>query len=162
MKLLNEVRFLSVSTLVFMLISMFAVSYLFFYIDVDHHLGNNPGCGTENTNTLLENDMMSTDKEDKGKVLFKSNCARCHYATDQKFIGPGLANVMDRITEDQLLSWVKDPTSVRRKDEYFKKLFKDYNESVMPGFPELSKEDVLSIIAYIETSGNGVEVVAMK
>ncbi len=160
MKLLNEIRFLSVSTLVFMLISMFAVSYLFFFHDTDHHLGNNPGCGNENPVDPPE--FVSDSKQNKGKILFKSNCARCHYITDQKMIGPGLKGVMTRINEKQFISWVQDPAKVRQKDPYFKKLYKEYDESVMPSF-KLTDEEILSIISYVDnTSVLEKEVVAMK
>lgn len=160
MKLLNEIRFLSVSTLVFMLISMIAVSYLFFYQDAEHHLGNNPGCGTENPDNQTK--WVSNGKADKGRTLFKSNCARCHYITDQKMIGPGLKGVMSRINEKQFISWVKDPESVRKKDPYFKKLYQEYDQTTMPSF-KLTDEEIKSIINYLDDAYvEEMEVVAMK
>jgi len=139
---------------------MFAVSYLFFYQDTEHHLGNNAGCGTENPDDQTE--CVSNVKENKGKTLFKSNCARCHYSTDQKMIGPGLKGVMGRINEKQFISWVKDPVTLRKKDPYFKKLYKEYDEASMPSF-NLTDEEILSIIKYLdEAYVEEIEVVAMK
>jgi hypothetical protein len=160
MKLLSELRFLTVSTLVFMFISMTSVFYLYFFWDSKHHLGNNPG-GSTNDSLNIDNYVLSDHKEDKGKILFKSNCARCHYITDQKMIGPGLKGIMDRITEEQFLNWVQDPAAIRKKDPYFKKLFKEYDESIMPSFP-LKKEEIQSIIEYLKHGRLDTDVVAMR
>jgi len=154
MKLISELRFLAVSTLVFMLISMFAVLYLFFYADTPHHFGNTT------TDSLLVADVSSsvTIKEDKGRTLFKSNCRRCHYTTDQKFVGPGLKGVMGRITEDQFLSWVKDPAKTRKKDKYFQDLYEEYNESTMPSFSYLKEDELVAIMNYVNNSSGEPEV----
>ena len=92
MKLLSELRFLTVSTLVFMFISMATVFYLYFFWNVDHHLGNNPGCGTNDSVLINRDDLMANSREYNGRILFKSNCARCHYVTDQKMVGPGVGD----------------------------------------------------------------------
>jgi cytochrome c2 len=159
MKLLNELRFLSVSTLVFMLISMFAVSYLFFYRDVDHHLGNQ-SIGNEKTDSLFEEHIMLTDNQMKGKTLFDFNCGRCHYPTDQKSIGPGLANIMERIDTNTMVSWVQNSSRLRSTDNYFKALFNEYNKTDMPAFPQLERKDIVAIIEYIDIASKGP--VAMK
>jgi hypothetical protein len=151
MKLLNELRFLSVSTLVFMLISMFAVSYLFFYHDSNHHLGNNYAGGSEKADSL-PGELALTTNQNKGKTLFNLNCGRCHSTTNQKIIGPGLGNIMERIDTVQMVNWVQNSEKLRQIDPYFKELFMEYNQP-MPAFPELKREDVISIIEYIEVSG---------
>jgi len=144
MKLLNEIRFLSVSTLVFMLVSVISVSYLYFYSDTPHHFSNKEEL-TDTTNV----DQTLTATAAKGQILFKQNCAKCHYKTDQKNVGPGLKNVMQRIDEDQLVSWVQNPTQTIKKDKYFKKLVENYNDR-MPSF-KLSREEILLIREYIES-----------
>jgi mono/diheme cytochrome c family protein len=144
MKLLNEIRFLTVSTIVFMLISMISVSYLYFYSDTPHHLGNKDGL-TDTTNV----DQPLTATASKGQILFKQNCAKCHYKTDQKSVGPGLKNVMQRINEDQLISWVQNPAETMKRDKYFEKLAEGFNDK-MPAF-KLSRQEILLIREYIES-----------
>jgi cytochrome c2 len=159
MKLLNEIRFLTVSTLVFMSISLFAVLYLFFYENTPYHLGNKD---IQDEDLLTEQAIVHKDNNDKGRTLFKSNCSRCHYATEQRMIGPGLKGVMSRINEEQLISWVHDPAKTKKKDPYFEKLYDKFNGQTMPAFPMLEKEEILSIIKYVNSVANGEhEVVAM-
>lgn len=144
MKLLNEIRFLSVSTVVFMFISMISVSYLFFYGDTPNHLGNKDEL-TDTTNV----DQPLTATASQGQILFKQNCAKCHNKTEQKSVGPGLQNVMSRINEDQLVSWVQNPGETIKKDKYFENLVEDYTER-MPPF-KLSRDEILLIKEYIES-----------
>jgi mono/diheme cytochrome c family protein len=147
MKLLSELRFLTFSTLIFMGISLVSISYLYFYSKAPNHLGN----VSDSTVTVVQKqEPLKNSKADKGRTLFKSNCARCHYVTDQRMIGPGLANVMDRIDSTQLIQWVQDPYQTRKKDPYFQKLFEEYDESVMPSF-KLSPEEILAIKDYIDS-----------
>jgi cytochrome c551/c552 len=158
MKLLNEIRFLTVSTLVFMAISLFAVFYLFFYENSPNNLGNKE---VQDENLLTEQ-AVYPHHDDRGRTLFKSNCARCHYVTEQRMIGPGLKGVMNRINEEQLISWVHDPAKTRKKDPYFAKLFDEFGEQNMPAFPTLKKEEILSIIEYVNAVADGeYEVMAM-
>lgn len=146
MKLLNEIRFLTVSTLVFMLVSMISVSYLYFYFysDTPNHLGNKEEL-TDTSNVYQS----LTSTASKGQILFKQNCAKCHYKTDQKSVGPGLHGIMNRINEDQLVSWVQNPTETIKRDKYFEKLVEGFNDR-MPAF-KLSREEILWIKEYIES-----------
>lgn len=89
---------------------------------------------------------------DNGKTLFKANCARCHYITDQKMIGPGLAGVMGRWGGDQgkITSWIKNSQDfLKTGDKYANDLFASNNNSVMPSF-NLKDEEIADILAYVE------------
>src|SRR5688500_16886457 len=69
---------------------------------------------------------------DNGKTIFKANCARCHYITDQKMVGPGLQGVKDRWGGDEakLHAWIKNSSDfLKSGDKYATKLFKDFNGS---------------------------------
>lgn len=87
-----------------------------------------------------------------GEALFKSNCARCHYATDKKLVGPGLAGVRDRwSSEDNLVAWTLNSGEfLKTGDKYANELFEKYNKSIMNPFPDLNREDVLAIMDYID------------
>jgi mono/diheme cytochrome c family protein len=128
-----------------MFISLVSVSYLFFYKEVPNHLGNSDVLADS---TMAEQPLSSTASQ--GQVLFKKNCAKCHYATEQKSIGPGLKNVMQRINEEQLVSWVQNPTATIKKDTYFEKLVENFPDR-MPAF-NLTKEEILLIRDYIDAN----------
>lgn len=88
-----------------------------------------------------------------GYELFKNNCKRCHYATDQKFTGPGLQGVRARWGGDEakIIAWVKSSSSfLKTGDAYANKLYNDYDQSAMPDFPQLKDEDIQSILAYLD------------
>lgn len=93
---------------------------------------------------------------DNGKTLFKSNCARCHYVTDQKFVGPGLQGVKGRWSDEaNLYKWIKNSSDfLKTGDKYANELFNQYNGSAMPAF-NLKDEEIADILAYIENPGDG-------
>ncbi len=88
---------------------------------------------------------------DNGKTIFKANCARCHYVTDQKMIGPGLAGVKDRWSDEaNLHKWIKNSQEfLKTGDKYANDLFAQFNSSVMPSF-NLKDEEIADVLAYIE------------
>lgn len=60
-----------------------------------------------------------------GKSLFEGpvKCINCHNINDKKKVGPGLAEITKRTTEDWLKKWLKDPPAVwNAGDDYTKKL----------------------------------------
>ncbi len=87
----------------------------------------------------------------QGEQLFKANCARCHYVTDKRFVGPGLAGVRDRWDDEaNLIAWIRNSSDfLKTGDSYATKLFEEYNGSVMPAF-NLSDDEILSVLAYID------------
>lgn len=87
-----------------------------------------------------------------GFKLFKDNCKRCHYATDQKFTGPGLAGSRARWNNDEakLIQWVKNSSSlIKAGDAYAVKLYNEFGQQQMPAFG-LSDDEIRSIFAYID------------
>lgn len=88
---------------------------------------------------------------DNGKVIFKANCARCHYITEQKMIGPGLQGVKDRWKEEASLhAWIRNSQDfLKTGDKYANELFAANANSVMPPF-NLKDEEISDILAYIE------------
>lgn len=83
-----------------------------------------------------------------GKKLFKSNCASCH-KLDKKLIGPALAGVTDKYSEEWLLAWIRNNAELRASgDADAIAIFEEYNGSVMSAFPSLSDQDIFDILQY--------------
>ncbi|MBK8342881.1 MAG: cytochrome c [Bacteroidetes bacterium] len=87
----------------------------------------------------------------EGKALFQNNCQRCHLL-DRPMTGPALANVTDRWSDStNLYHWIKNSQSfLQTGDQYANALFKKYNNSIMPAFPNLTDAEIKEILNYIE------------
>lgn len=93
-----------------------------------------------------------------GKKLFETNCARCHYTSDKKLVGPGLAGVRQRwSSQDNLIAWIQNSAEyLKTGDKYAIDLYEKYNRAAMPAFTNLSKDDVLAILDYIDEAAKQV------
>lgn len=89
----------------------------------------------------------------EGEALFKTNCATCHYMTEQKSTGPGLAGVMDRVpSQDWLKSWIKNNQAlINSGDAYANKVYNDNNQQAMSVFEWLSDDELNNIVEYVMT-----------
>lgn len=88
---------------------------------------------------------------DEGKTLFKSNCAACHTIGKGKLTGPDLKDVTQRVSHEWITAFVKNSTAVIESgDEYAKKIFNEYNKTIMTAHPHLTDENISNIIAYID------------
>lgn len=88
---------------------------------------------------------------EKGRTLFIANCQRCHII-GKKSTGPNLAGVESRWADStNLHAWIKNSQSYLKatQDPYAISLCKEYSGSVMPGFPQLTNEDIREILNYI-------------
>tara|TARA_B100000315_G_C14592889_1_gene596921 strand:+ start:6087 stop:6467 length:381 start_codon:yes stop_codon:yes gene_type:complete len=69
-----------------------------------------------------------------GRQIFKKKCKACHRLTGSKFVGPGLAGVTKRRSEEWLHKWIQDPKAMKKKgdpialeiDKKFKKNMRKY------------------------------------
>lgn len=87
-------------------------------------------------------------RQEEGQKLFKSLCASCH-KLDKKFIGPAMANIEDKRTNKWLKAWIKDNEALRASgDKDAIAIFKEYNETPMNAFPQLTDEDIDKILYY--------------
>ncbi len=90
----------------------------------------------------------------QGRVLFQEHCVSCHLL-DREIIGPPLASTPQRLSEEWLLAFIKNPSEVIASgNEYAVFLYEQYNEYIMPGFEEyLTDEEIISILEYIHQAG---------
>ena len=93
-----------------------------------------------------------------GKKLFQNNCARCHYTSDKKLVGPGLAGSRQRwSSEDNLISWIVNSAEyLKTGDKYAVDLYEKYNKAAMPAFTNLTKEEIVAILDYIDEAAKEV------
>ncbi len=93
-----------------------------------------------------------------GESLFKQNCKACH-SVQSRVVGPALKNVYDRKDLPWIYAFVKNPAKVIKSgDEYAVKLFEEYNQIEMTGFPSFSDEEIGAILAYVkDQTDNAVE-----
>ncbi|MDH4089644.1 MAG: c-type cytochrome [Cyclobacteriaceae bacterium] len=87
-----------------------------------------------------------------GESLFNANCKTCH-RVHQKLIGPALANVYERAPSiDWIKSFIKNSAGViAGGDEYANKLYNEFNKTQMTSFTTLKDEDIMNVLAYIQS-----------
>jgi len=85
-----------------------------------------------------------------GKALFQTNCTSCH-AVNKQVVGPALAGVQDRWTDQKMLhSWIRNNQAVLKSGyPYATELYKQYNSS-MTVFANFTDKDIDNILAYIK------------
>ncbi|MEO7046442.1 MAG: cytochrome c [Ferruginibacter sp.] len=85
-----------------------------------------------------------------GEEIFKETCTACHTIGSGKLVGPDLANVQKRHSEDWIRNFVKSSqTVIKSGDKYADSLFKAFNQIQMPDHPTLTDEQIKGIVAYI-------------
>lgn len=106
-----------------------------------------PGCG------VVDRQIAHTDKSILGQALFLKNCASCH-SPNRDMTGPALSH---SITKEQwkdrkkLYAWVRNPAAFMKKDDYTRKL-KDQYGSMMTAFPNLTNDEIDSIVEYLKVA----------
>ena len=97
---------------------------------------------------LLSTQVMAQDY-DKGKQLFKNNCASCHNM-EKKVVGPALKNVVKNQGEDWTKAWIKNNNKLRASgDKHANQIFKEYNGMAMTAYEHLGDEAIVDLTAYL-------------
>jgi mono/diheme cytochrome c family protein len=87
---------------------------------------------------------------EEGKALFVQNCSSCHNFT-QRGIGPNLSGVTSQVSKPWLVRFIRNSQEVIEDgDVRAKKLFEEYKVP-MPSFNAFSDDQIVSILAYINT-----------
>ncbi|TAK38543.1 MAG: cytochrome c [Saprospiraceae bacterium] len=90
------------------------------------------------------------------EALFKLKCGICHTVGKGKLVGPDLANVHDRHTEEWMLKFIKSSqTFIKSGDSAAVALFEQNNKVVMPD-PLISEDEIRSVLAYIKENSGAV------
>lgn len=86
-----------------------------------------------------------------GKAIFSTRCAACHNI-NKKLTGPALAGVHERRSVDWIIKFVNSSqTLIKSGDKDAVALFEQFNKVPMPDHPDLTADNIKSIIEYIKT-----------
>ena len=131
------------------------------YIMVDHHFANaSQGAiglidasggkakeGELEHNNLPASSTPSDPEAVKGKLAFESKCLACHSLGQGVKLGPDLAGVTQRRTDDWLARWLKSPDKMLASDDAAKAMLKQFNNIPMPN-QNLDDAEVAQYIKY--------------
>jgi cytochrome c2 len=141
---MNQVRYIVYTVL---LLLLFFIVYLVFLQFPKDKLSKKPPIvlnQPHKVDSLPSNMIMA-------KKLFEDKCAACHgiYKTDNH-----LAGFEERWPDKKdLFDYIRNPKEVIKRNSYAKKLKETYGVEPL-GFPELTDEEIQSIINYINWVSN--------
>ena len=93
--------------------------------------------------------VVSAQDYEKGKKLFRNNCASCHNM-EKRVVGPALKNVVKNQGEDWTKEWIKNNQKLRDAgDKHANEIFKEYNGMAMPAYEHLGDEAINNITTYL-------------
>ena len=83
-------------------------------------------------------------------------CGTCHTIGGGKLIGPDLANIDQRRSEEWLIKFIRSAQSmINNGDEVALALKQEYNNIIMPDNTNMSDDQIRSLIAYIVSKSPG-------
>lgn len=86
----------------------------------------------------------------KGKAIFEKHCSTCHNFNEDA-IGPNLSGLTRQIETGWIKEFIKNPAvAIEAKDSRAIELLTKY-KSQMPGFPDLTEQDIESLLSYLHT-----------
>ncbi len=98
----------------------------------------------------------ATPPIEEGKSLFISRCAACHNV-NRNMTGPALAGIGEKRTLDWIIRFVhSSQTMVKGGDSAALAIFQKFNKVPMPDHPDLTDENIKSIVAYIKAESKSV------
>lgn len=88
---------------------------------------------------------------EEGKTIFTSRCAACHNV-NKILTGPALAGVDSRRSIDWIINFVhSSQTVIKKGDPTAVALFNQFNHIQMPDHPDLTADNIKSVVEYIKS-----------
>jgi protein SCO1/2 len=92
-----------------------------------------------------------------GQYLFQSRCSACHTIGEGRRHGPDLLGVTARRDRNWVARYIQSPNSMQAQgDATAAELARQYTDVRMPNL-NLSQEDVIAVIKYIESAGGAAK-----
>jgi mono/diheme cytochrome c family protein len=93
--------------------------------------------------------------QDPGEQIFNTTCFACHTIGGGRLIGPDLAGVHERRSQEWLEDFIKSSQSmINAGDSEAVALFEEYSSMLMPD-AVASEEQIRQVIGYIESQSSG-------
>ena len=97
---------------------------------------------------------MATPPVEEGRAIFSARCAGCHNV-NKVVTGPALAGVDQRHSIDWIIKFVhSSQTVIKGGDEKAVALFEKFNKIPMPDHPDLTADNIKSIVEYIKSEAS--------
>jgi len=88
---------------------------------------------------------------DNGKVLFKNNCASCHYiGMDKKMTAPALGGITNRRKKKWLYDYTRNSIGMHNSNDSIAIELRNQGWALMSSFPNLSDSEMDEIYYFIE------------
>lgn len=98
----------------------------------------------------------------EGEQIFKSTCAACHTTTSKRLVGPGLANIQDKVTIEWFTKFVRSSqTLINSGDAEAVRIFEEYNKVIMPD-QALSDVEINAVFEYIISKSPAITEVTVQ
>jgi cytochrome c551/c552 len=97
---------------------------------------------------------MAAPPVEEGKAIFSSRCAACHNV-NKVVTGPALAGVDQRRSIDWIINFVhSSQTVIKKGDKDAVALFDKFNKIPMPDHPDLTPDNIRSIVEFIKSEAS--------
>lgn len=91
-----------------------------------------------------------------GAALFKAKCSACHKVDGTRMVGPGLAGINEKRSQEWLINWIRDSQAmIASGDADAIAIFEEYNKSPMIPFADLSDEEIIAMLKYVDEANAG-------
>lgn len=98
---------------------------------------------------------------EEGKTIFSTRCAGCHNL-NKDLVGPALAGLDQKRSMEWIISFVQSSqTMVKSGDKDAVAVFEKFNRIPMPDHPDLTDDNIKSIVEYIKAESGGAAKVAV-
>jgi mono/diheme cytochrome c family protein len=97
--------------------------------------------------------------QEPGEQLFQTDCSACHTLGGGRLVGPDLAAVTERRSEEWLEKFIQSSTTlIQSGDAEANAVFEEFSGMTMPDF-SLTNVQIKQILGFIETKSSGQAIV---
>ncbi|MBI3581323.1 MAG: cytochrome c [Nitrospinae bacterium] len=81
-----------------------------------------------------------------GRQLYNKHCKQCHKLTEQLLVGPGLAGITKRRTEEWMDKWIASPKAVMASKDPVAEELRSGFKTLMPTLPAMADSQSRKLI----------------